>query len=360
MSTTRFDQLSTVLAARLTRRSTMHAAGAGAGIAGAALLSRSGSAEMATPASSPEIACDAQDRDAIKALATRVLTEGFGQGMLAVVDEAYASESAIHHRPGGLGAAEGVDAIKDVMREIRGAYPDMEVTAEEVLSDGRTVVVRYTCNATFTNPLFGIEPTGERVTYDGINTFLFSCGKVIESWSELDSLTMLGLVSQDAPGPAATPQVEASPVVDCPQTSEAENATIVARWNDVWNTHDLDTIATLAHPDLVKHFGALPDAHGAAAAQEGIGQFLDAMPDLAATIGEPIVEGDLVAVRFTVTGTQTGEFLGVAPTGKVISWSGAIISRVACGLVIEDWSEVSSLSLWQQLGKVEVRATPVA
>ncbi|HWK81991.1 MAG TPA: ester cyclase family protein [Thermomicrobiales bacterium] len=356
MAGTRFDRLSSMLATYMTRRSAVQAAGAG--LAGVAVLHRAGLAQTASPAASPEIACDAQDKDAIEAMGARFITEGFGQGNLGIVDEIYAPDG--HHSSALLPDAQDLEAIKGVIGQIRAAVPDLVATVDEVMSDGQFVVVRWTSTGTFTNPLFGFAPTGDSVSWDGINIFQFSCGKVIESWSEMDSLTLLGLVPQAASTAAATPSPQASPVADCAETTEAENREIGEQWIGVWSTGDMSVLATLAHPDLVHHFGALPDAHGVEAVQAGIEQFFTAFPDMSSTIDQVIVDGDLVAIRYTVSGTQTGEFLGVAPTGKTIAWTGVTILRIACGMVRESWAEVSSLAIWQQLDKAGAEGTPVA
>jgi steroid delta-isomerase-like uncharacterized protein len=358
MPGTRFDRLSSMLATPMTRRTTARAAGAG--VAAAAILHRAGLAQTASPEVSPEIACDAQDKDAIEALGARFITEGFGQGNLGIVDEIYAPDG--HHSSALLPDAQDLEAIKGVISQIRAAVPDLAASIDEVMSDGTFVVVRWTSTGTFTNSLFGFPPTGDVVTWNGINIFQFSCGKVIESWSEMDSLTLLGLVSSSASAstPVATPRPQASPVAACVETTEAENRAIGEKWIGVWSTGDTSVLATLAHPDLVHHFGALPDAHGVEAVQAGIEQFFTAFPDMTSTVDQVIVDGDLVAIRYTVTGTQTGEFLGVPPTGETIAWTGVTILRIACGMVRESWAEVSSLAIWQQLDKAGAEGTPAA
>jgi predicted ester cyclase len=73
------------------------------------------------------------------------------------------------------------------------------------------------------------------------------------------------------------------------------------------------------------------------------------------TINDVITEDDLVVVRWTATGTHTGEFQGVEPTGKQATWTGVGIFRFECGKIVEDWSEVDGVGRLQQLGAI---ATP--
>ena len=76
------------------------------------------------------------------------------------------------------------------------------------------------------------------------------------------------------------------------------------------------------------------------------------MKRLKLTVNAVLGEGDLVAVRWTYTGTHQGEFQGAAPTGRQATWSGISIFRIACGRIAETWSEADHLGRLQQLGLV--------
>ena len=75
-----------------------------------------------------------------------------------------------------------------------------------------------------------------------------------------------------------------------------------------------------------------------------------ALPDLKMTINAMIAEGDLVASRFTVSGTHHGDFMGVAPTGNKVTISEAIFIRFEGGKEVEAWPYADTLSIYQQLG----------
>ena len=81
------------------------------------------------------------------------------------------------------------------------AFPDVSMNVDAVISVDDVVVVRCTGNGTFGAPLQGVPPTGEPQTFTGINIFRFECGLIVESWSEVDRLAMLG--QDDEP---ATPE----------------------------------------------------------------------------------------------------------------------------------------------------------
>jgi predicted ester cyclase len=77
-----------------------------------------------------------------------------------------------------------------------------------------------------------------------------------------------------------------------------------------------------------------------------------AFSDKKVTIEYILAEGDLVAAHFTVTGTQTGTFLEIAPTGKTVRMIGTGIFRIVDGKSTDNWVTIDALGLLQQLGAV--------
>jgi len=68
------------------------------------------------------------------------------------------------------------------------------------------------------------------------------------------------------------------------------------------------------------------------------------------SIDEMIAEGDRVMVRWTFHGTQQGEYLGIPPPGKPLTFSGIYIFRVSDGKIAEVWNLWDQFGEWQQLG----------
>ena len=65
-----------------------------------------------------------------------------------------------------------------------------------------------------------------------------------------------------------------------------------------------------------------------------------------------IAEGDKVVARDTVTGTHQGEYMGLPPTGKSITYNEIFIVRFATGRIAETWGVVDVLSQMKQLGAI--------
>jgi predicted ester cyclase len=74
-----------------------------------------------------------------------------------------------------------------------------------------------------------------------------------------------------------------------------------------------------------------------------------AFPDLRVTVEDLAAEGDLVAARLTMRGTHQGAFHGVAPTGRMVTWTGLVMRRIRDGTVIEQWSQFDTAALMQQV-----------
>ena len=68
------------------------------------------------------------------------------------------------------------------------------------------------------------------------------------------------------------------------------------------------------------------------------------------TVDDMIAEGDRVMVCWTFHGTQQGEYFGLPPTNKQVSYSGINIFRIAGGKIAEIRDMHDRLWLWQQLG----------
>lgn len=73
-------------------------------------------------------------------------------------------------------------------------------------------------------------------------------------------------------------------------------------------------------------------------------------PDQHLTVDLWVVENDLVTAVVTVSGTQTGEFIGIAPTGKTVTFSQIDVWRVQDGKITDVWHNFASADILQQVG----------
>lgn len=144
----------------------------------------------------------------------------------------------------------------------------------------------------------------------------------------------------------------------CPTLSRDETAEVARQYLDVWNTKDLNQFDDYANHDVVHHWGQGVDTIGLEDLKASTDAFFVAFPDVEMTFDDVIVEGNMVVIRWTLTGTQTGPFFGIEPTGNAAEWTGINIYRIECGKVAESWGEADGVGLRQQILPQDPYATP--
>ena len=125
--------------------------------------------------------------------------------------------------------------------------------------------------------------------------------------------------------------------------STQETKAVSNRVAEAISRGDLDALDELMAPDIAEEF------------KEGITEVRRAFPDYHGTNEIQIAEGDMVANLFVFYGTHEGEFMGIAPTGREVRFTGLTIDRVVNGKIVENWIEGDLEDLLQQIGAV-VRA----
>lgn len=131
------------------------------------------------------------------------------------------------------------------------------------------------------------------------------------------------------------------------------NKALVRRFYDALNSRDLGLLDELYSADFVSHGGlGIGTTRGLDSLKQIIGLMLTAMPDLQFSVEDLIAERDEVVVRGRLSGTHQGDFFGIPPTGKQVSWTDSTIYRIADGRLAERWFNDDQLSLMQQLGVV--------
>lgn len=76
-----------------------------------------------------------------------------------------------------------------------------------------------------------------------------------------------------------------------------------------------------------------------------------AVPDSRHTVETQVIEGDMIASVCTVTGTQTGQFFDVRPTGKPVSYTVLMVDRIHDGVIVQHWALPDLMSIFRQVGK---------
>jgi steroid delta-isomerase-like uncharacterized protein len=112
------------------------------------------------------------------------------QGNIDLVDEVLAS-NYVNHTPATPEQPTGPEGVKAVVSMFRSAMPDLRVVVEDMIAEGDKVAVRYTLEGTHEGELFGVPPTGQRLSIKSIAVERVSDGKIREHWRVTDSLGMM-------------------------------------------------------------------------------------------------------------------------------------------------------------------------
>jgi len=133
-----------------------------------------------------------------KALLRRYFEEGANKGNLTVVDEVFAPTFVGHSVALGM-EVKGPEGIKQLLTRTRTAFPDLQVTVEEMVAEGDKVATRTTWRGTHKGEYLGIAPSGTPVTWTTLTIGRVAKGKVQEGWLTNDLLQQLRAAPQSGP-----------------------------------------------------------------------------------------------------------------------------------------------------------------
>ena len=134
-------------------------------------------------------------------------------------------------------------------------------------------------------------------------------------------------------------------------STEANKALVRRFYEEVWVKGNLDAADDVFAPDYVRHDLRAAEALSGPEGQKRIASdFRAAFPDLSFDVEFLLAEDDLVAGRWTASGTHLGEWGGQAPTGRQMRFSAVNVFRFDEGKVVELWNHRDDLGLMEQLG----------
>jgi steroid delta-isomerase-like uncharacterized protein len=149
--------------------------------------------------------------------------------------------------------------------------------------------------------------------------------------------------------------------VDPGETRSDNNVELVRRFFDeVWNKGNLSVVDELLAPDYVDYTSAPGAPRGRNGYRATVNMFRSAFPDINFTLDQVLAEGDRVAIRLTGRGTHQGVFMGIAPTGKQVTFGGMTFLHMQDGKVTERWGISDIPALMGQLGAGPGQPQPAA
>jgi steroid delta-isomerase-like uncharacterized protein len=276
-----------------------------------------------------------------KYIALRYFQEIMSGGSLAAIYELIAPDF-IFTLPTHPEPYHGPDGFKDLVTMLHSCFPDFHIVPQDIVASGDTVVTRWRGGGTHLGAAIhtvvgDIPASGRKFDIDGISWMRIADHKIVEVLGNEDTV---GMFSQLGIGP--------SPLTATPP--EQNLATAHRYFDDVMNAGKLDAIPEICTPDF--QF-IIPTQPVPFTGYDGFGGFItylhNAFPDIHFAVEREIAADNKVAVRWNITGTHQGEFLGMAASGNKIKDYGVDIFTFENGKIKTVHVNENDWGLFQQL-----------
>jgi steroid delta-isomerase-like uncharacterized protein len=134
-----------------------------------------------------------------KALMRRFYDEVVAQGNVDLIDDMLAEDFVEHEEFPGITPDRA--GVKQFFTMLRAAYPDIRMTAEDLIAEGDKVVARISITGTHQGEFMGVPATGKQITVPAVDIVQFRDGKATAHWGVTDGLTwmqQLGAIPEPA------------------------------------------------------------------------------------------------------------------------------------------------------------------
>jgi steroid delta-isomerase-like uncharacterized protein len=140
--------------------------------------------------------------------------------------------------------------------------------------------------------------------------------------------------------------------------TEEQNKQVVRQYIEAFNLQDTETLGQLvSSTNQSFQFSGMHSTMDWNRTKQFFAVFWSAFPDISAKIKEMVAEGDKVAIRVINTGTHKGEFQGIPPTSKKVSFGGRDFLTLKDGKIVEQRAGVDMMELMQQIGAIPAAST---
>jgi steroid delta-isomerase-like uncharacterized protein len=220
---------------------------------------------------------------------------------------------------------------------VRGVFPDMVVEVTDMVAEDDRVVAYWTLTGTQREEIFGVPPTGEKVTLSAISQLRWRDGQLVEYQVRPDIFSyyqQLGLI----PAPSASMAGRSD------YRDKIEHF-----YQDAVVKGDLTAVDDVIHSDFVYH-GFAPIGPGPEGMKTYIRDGLAGASDIEAEIEEFFAEGNRAAARLRIAVSHTGELLGAPATGKRLEVMNHCTYRFKDGKIIEEWDTTEDAKMLTILG----------
>ncbi len=275
----------------------------------------------------------------------RFYEQAMNQRNPAVLDSVLAQ---VHVALGPVPVAVHRDQVK---RSIAATTPDWQYEVLDLVADQEKVAARLRLSFLHQTPINQNPPTGRRIQVHLMSIFRLASGLIEEIWEVRDNMS-LTIQTQPQPTPGASVWQETRPLSPAigGAAGHGPNVAAIRRYQDELNRKNVAVLDAALSPSFVAHggYGGVSMSNRETMKAHTALMFA-AFPDLLTVIDDVVSAGSRVAVRTTTTGTQTGQFDDLPPTGRRIHMRGMSIYEIEGGQISAHWGVSEAFEMLRQL-----------
>jgi predicted ester cyclase len=120
-----------------------------------------------------------------KQLVRRIVEEMFNLGRLEVAHEIFGPDFVDRGHESMADKRGGPEGFAHFVKVVREVFPDISATIQTIVAEGDYVAMWNTATATHRGELFGMAPSGKRISMKDFHFFRFKNGRVVEHWNQV-------------------------------------------------------------------------------------------------------------------------------------------------------------------------------
>jgi steroid delta-isomerase-like uncharacterized protein len=125
-----------------------------------------------------------------KAIARRLYEEAWNQRKLELIDKLLSPSHALHE-PNAADSQVGPQAYKATVTRFLAGFPDLNFAIQDLISEGNKLVVSWLLSGTHRGEFYGVAPTNNKVSVEGITIHQIENGKILDSLASWDRLGLM-------------------------------------------------------------------------------------------------------------------------------------------------------------------------
>jgi steroid delta-isomerase-like uncharacterized protein len=254
----------------------------------------------------------------------KFMDEVWGKGNLAYIDQAMDPQIA---RFGHVaeGNTFGIAAYKSLVTKVRSSFTDYNFTLLDMMGVGNKATFKWQLRGNYVGADKKLSP-GRTVDIMGKTVWIFRGDKVVREIVEMDQ-----------------EEYHRQIAMAVPYSEVGSRALMLSYLYEVLSQGDVSSLDELVAETHVLHAANNKDLVGKDALREHVLDLRAAFPDLALKIHDVIADANIVSARWTLSGTQRGEWNGVPATNRRIDATGLTMMRIKDDKIQETWSVLDLL-----------------